>query len=406
VPQPQQAFDSVARIDARDVPRLEDLMNAIVEEIAAVAEVDLARERELLALRGELGGRFRFADIVGKSAPMQRLYQLLDKVVESHVTVLLTGENGTGKELIARALHHNGPRRARAFVAQNCGALNDNLLESELFGHVRGAFTGAERDKVGLFKQADGGTFFLDEVADLSPAMQVKVLRVLQEGTFVPVGGTVPQRVDVRIVAATNKDLNELVQRRQFRQDLFYRLHVLNIEAPPLRARLDDLPLLVQHFLEAHAKRMGKPRKKLHPLVLAGFCERSWPGNVRELENEIERLIVLAGDAEVVPAELAQRAPGLPAAAQHERGSAAAGMRLAALLERGEGSEGGGLASAVAQLERELIQGGLFALGGNRSRLASVLGVSRTTLLKKIRDYAIESPGAGRRGAQADEGDA
>src|SRR6266702_4807596 len=222
VVQPSEAFDTIARIEA---------------------------------LRRELTGRYRFADIVGKSAPMQRLYALLDKLVGSDITVLVTGENGTGKEMIARALHYNGPRKDKAFVATNASALNDNLLESELFGHVKGAFTGAGRDKTGLFKVADGGTFFLDEVGDMSPAMQVKLLRVLQEGTFVPVGATKAERVDVRIIAATNRDLREMVARRQFREDLFYRLHVVNIEVPPLRTRIDDLPLLTGHFLQQAAQR-------------------------------------------------------------------------------------------------------------------------------------------------------
>ncbi|MFL5311744.1 MAG: sigma 54-interacting transcriptional regulator, partial [Myxococcales bacterium] len=256
--QPEQAFDTIARIEAREVPRLTDLIDTTVEEIAAYQNAVAERERNIQALRRELTGRYRFADIVGKSAPMQRLYALLDKLVGSDITVLVTGENGTGKELIARALHYNGPRKDKAFVATNASALNDNLLESELFGHVKGAFTGAGRDKTGLFKVADGGTFFLDEVGDMSPAMQVKLLRVLQEGTFVPVGATKPERVEVRIIAATNRDLREMVARRQFREDLFYRLHVVNIEVPPLRQRIDDLPLLTEHFLQQASERTGR----------------------------------------------------------------------------------------------------------------------------------------------------
>src|SRR5207253_5980016 len=220
-----------------------------VEELAAYQNAVAERERNSQALRRELTGRYRFADIVGKSAPMQRLYALLDKLVGSDITVLITGENGTGKELIARALHYNGPRKDKAFVATNASALNDNRLESELFGHVKGAFTGASRDKTGLFKVADGGTFFLDEVGDMSPARQVKLLRVLQESTFVPVGATKPERVDVRIIAASNKDLREAVLRHEFREDLFYRLHVVALEVPALRERLEDLPILVDHFL-------------------------------------------------------------------------------------------------------------------------------------------------------------
>jgi len=374
---PEEAFESVQRIEAREVPRLADLMDTTVDEIDAYHAAVAQRERRIRDLQDELEGRYRFADIIGKSASMRRLYGLLDKLVASDVTVLVHGENGTGKELIARALHFNGPRKEKQFVAQNCSALNDQLLESELFGHLKGSFTGATRDKPGLFKVADGGTFFLDEVADMSPAMQVKLLRVLQEGTFVPVGGTRPEKVDVRIIAASNKDLREAVLRHEFREDLFYSLHVVALEVPALRERLDDLPLLVEHFLDAIAQRTGKPRKRLHPELLAGFYEWHWPGNVRELENEIERLCVLAGDAEVVPPELgAQRPAKTPANAAH----------LAALVQRGLGS---GLASAVGALEKELIEAGLRETQGNKSRLAERLGVSRTTLIKKIREHGI-----------------
>jgi transcriptional regulator with PAS, ATPase and Fis domain len=372
------AFETIARIEQRELPRLMDLMGTTVSEVADHAEAVALRERKIDALNKELSGRYRFDDIVGKSATMQRLYQLLDKVVQSDVTVLVTGENGTGKELIARALHHNGPRRQKQFVAQNAAALNDNLLESELFGHVKGAFTGASRDKIGLFKVADGGTFFLDEVGDMSPAMQVKLLRVLQEGTFVPVGGTRPEKVDVRVVAATNKDLRELVARRQFREDLFYRLCVLNIEVPALRTRLDDLPLLTTHFLARQGEKMKRPPKRLSPGMLASFYERAWPGNVRELENEIERLAVLSGDAELIGDELLPARAGAP-----EPGT----IPLAMLVEQGLQA---GLAGAVEKLERELISAALSRSNGNRSRTAQLLQVSRTTLLKKIRDYDLQ----------------
>ena len=377
VVEPEEAFESVQRIEAREIPRLADLMDTTVEEIDAYHEAVAQRERRIRDLQDELEGRYRFADIIGKSEPMRRLYSLLDKLVASDVTVLVHGENGTGKELIARALHFSGPRKDKQFVAQNCSALNDQLLESELFGHVKGSFTGATRDKPGLFKVADGGTFFLDEVADMSPAMQVKLLRVLQESTFVPVGGTRPEKVDVRIIAASNNELREAVRRHEFREDLFYRLHVVALEVPALRERLDDLPPLVDHFLEGIAQRTGAARKRLHPELLAAFYDWEWPGNVRELENEIERLCVLAGDAEVIPPELrAQRPARAPANAAH----------LAALVQRGLGSN---LATAVGALEKELIETGLRETHGNKSRLAERLGVSRTTLIKKIREYGI-----------------
>jgi two-component system response regulator HupR/HoxA len=377
VVQAEDAFEAIQRVDAREVPRLADLMDTTVQEIDAYHAAVALREKRISDLQDELVGRYRFADIIGKSEPMRRLYGLLDKLVASDVTVLVHGENGTGKELIARALHFNGPREQKQFVAQNCSALNDQLLESELFGHVKGSFTGASRDKPGLFKVADGGTFFLDEVADMSPAMQVKLLRVLQEGTFVPVGGTKPEKVDVRIIAASNKDLREAVLRREFREDLFYRLHVVALEVPALRERLEDLPVLVDHFLDGVAQRTGSPRKRLHPELMAAFYEWNWPGNVRELENEIERLCVLAGDAELVPPELRAQRPGkAPGTAAH----------LAALVQKGLGSD---LATAVGALEKEIIETGLREMRGNRSKLAERLGVSRTTLIKKIREYGI-----------------
>jgi two-component system response regulator HupR/HoxA len=379
--QPDAAFDTIARVEEREMPRLADLMHTTVEEMAEYETAVARRERRIRDLTAELGGRYRFADIIGKSEPMRRLYALLDKLVVSDVTVLVGGENGTGKELIAKALHFNGARREREFVAQNCSALNDNLLESELFGHVKGAFTGAGRDKMGLFKQADGGTFFLDEVGDMSPAMQVKLLRVLQEGTFVPVGGNRAETVDVRIIAASNRNLRELVARGQFREDLFYRLHVVALEVPPLRERLDDLPLLVEHFLQQSARRAGKLPKRLHPEVMASFYEWGWPGNVRELENEIERLVVLSGDAPVVPPELRAQRSG-------PRPQVSAAAQLAALVQRGLGSD---LATAVSQLEKEMIASGLAELRGNKSKLAERLGVSRTTLIKKIREYGLEA---------------
>jgi transcriptional regulator with PAS, ATPase and Fis domain len=389
VGEPLQALSTIGSIDRRDLGRLADMMGTTVDEIADYEDAVSARDHSIRELRRELGGRYRFADIVGKSAPMQRLFALLEKVVESDITVLVTGENGTGKELIARALHFNGLRKDRPFVATNCSAFNDNLLESELFGHVKGAFTGAARDKTGLFATADGGTLFMDEVGDMSAAMQVKLLRVLQEGTFVPVGGNRPESVDVRIIAATNKDLREMVARRQFREDLFYRLHVLNIEVPPLRERVDDLPLLTEHFLQRLSRRTGKVQKRLHPQLLASFYEARWPGNVRELENEIERLWVLSGDAEVIPPELRE---GRSGSAANGLGAAGAARELAALVQRGLGSD---LASAVAELERELIRAGLQQTRGNKTRLAERLGVSRTTLIKKIKEYAIaEAPGA------------
>ena len=371
---PAEAFERVARVEERDVPRLTDLVGTAAAEMAACAN-GAAPLRN-----GARDGKRRtspFAEIVGTSPPMQALYALLDKLVKSDITVLVTGENGTGKELIARALHRSGPRKDKPFVAQNCSALNDNLLESELFGHVKGAFTGATRDKIGLFKLADGGTLFLDEVGDMSPSMQVKLLRVLQESTFLPVGGESPERVDVRIIAATNRDLREMIVRKEFREDLFYRLHVVNVEVPALRDRIEDLPLLCDHFIGRIACRGGRQKKRLHPELLRSFYDARWAGNVRELENELERLVVLAGEAEVIPPEL--RSQARP---DRVANGAAAQKSMPPLACD--------LATAVGMLERDLIASGLRELRGNKSRLAARLGVSRTTLIKKIREYGIE----------------
>ncbi|MDF1565211.1 MAG: sigma 54-interacting transcriptional regulator [Deltaproteobacteria bacterium] len=376
----QRDFPSVPRISRRDLAYFTDLLETTVEEIVEVGRTVREQESRISELEGRLTGRYSFGSIVGKSSAMKRMFHLLEKVSQTDSTCLITGENGTGKELIARALHYGGPRKDGPFVIQNCSALNDNLLESELFGHVKGAFTGASRDKQGLFKVADGGSFFLDEVGDMSMAMQVKLLRVLQEGTFLPVGGTRPEKVDVRIMAATNRKLKEMVDRREFREDLYYRLNVINVEVPPLRDRKEDLPLLVDHFLEQQAQKRGFALKKVSPEVMAHFYAHEWPGNIRELENEIERLVVLSGDETMLSADLldtgARPGMGSPAARNLER------FRMK-----------GDLASAVAALEREMIQEGLVATHWNKTKLAARLGVSRTTLIKKIKEFGLEERG-------------
>ena len=373
----QSTYEGVPVITRRDLDYFCDLLETTVEEIVEFNRALRLRESRIQELTGELAGRYAFGNIVGRSPAMQRMFSILEKVVGTDSTVLITGENGTGKELIARALHYNGPRKNKPFVVQNVSALNDNLLESELFGHVKGAFTGATRDKQGLFKVADGGTFFLDEVGDMSMAMQVKLLRVLQEGTFLPVGATKAEKVDVRIITATNRDLKEMVARREFREDLYYRLNVINVRVPPLRERKEDLPALVEHFLERQASKRGLGPKRLSGEVMARFYAYDWPGNVRELENEIERLVVLSGDDEVIGPEL------LETAASPYSGDG----KLRRFRMKGD------LASAIAALEREMIQEGLVATHWNKTKLAQKLGVSRTTLIKKIKEYGLEERG-------------
>jgi two-component system response regulator HupR/HoxA len=369
----EEVLQSIPILEARDLDYLCDLLETTVEEIIVFRKAIQRKEERIRQLTQEIGGRFQFANIVGKSAAMQRMFRLLEKVVESESTVLVTGENGTGKELIARALHYNGPRKDKPFLVQNCSALNDNLLESELFGHVRGSFTGAMKDKKGLFEVAHQGTFFLDEVGDMSPAMQVKLLRVLQEGTFIPVGSTTPKAVDVRVIAATNKDLKELVQAGVFREDLYYRLNVIHIKVPPLRERLDDLPLLVDHFLAKQAARMGKPLKRLAPEVMARFYEYRWPGNIRELENELERLVVLSGEKEEISADLLSTG-------------------VAPFVEEKSFEtfrQKGTMEAAIQALERDMIEHGLIQTHWNKTKLAEKLGISRTTLIKKIKEFGL-----------------
>jgi transcriptional regulator with PAS, ATPase and Fis domain len=307
---------------------------------------------------------------------MQEIFRLLEKVCQSDSTVLVNGESGTGKELVARAIHYNGPRKDKPFVVQNCSAFNDNLLESALFGHVKGSFTGAVRDKKGLFEVADGGTFFLDEVGDMSPALQVKLLRVLQEGTFIPVGGTASKEVDVRVIAATHKDLAKLVEKGEFREDLFYRINVIRIQVPPLRERKDDLPMLVAHFMRKHG-REGMKCRALSPEAMQVMESYSWPGNIRELENEIERLLVLGNDCELLPAELLS---------SRIREGAHHGPRTMLPL-----APNGQLHEAVEALEREMILQGLVRTQGNRSQLARELGISRSNLILKLEKYELTS---------------
>lgn len=251
-----------------------------------------------------LEGQHHFDNIVGKSEPMERVYALIRKVAPTKATVLITGESGTGKELIARAIHFNSPRKNGPFISVNCGALPENLLESELFGHERGAFTGAVGLRKGRFELAHGGTLFLDEISEMSPPLQVKLLRALQEMRFERVGGTETLQVDVRVVAASNRNLKEEVAAGRFRSDLFFRLNVVHVQLPPLRARPSDIPLLAHHFLKKYQKQTGREDLRLRADTLRALLNYSWPGNVRELENVIERAVILCSDREITPEDL------------------------------------------------------------------------------------------------------
>ena len=327
---------------------------------------------ENLQLRQEVDRDYQYAGIVGHSPRMQHLFGLIRSIAETDVAVLIEGETGTGKELIARAIHNNGRRRARPLVAVNCGALAETLLESELFGHEKGAFTGAIAQRRGVFETADGGTLFLDEVGEISPSTQIRLLRVLQEGEFHRVGGTATIRVDVRIVSATNRNLEELVKQGKFRQDLYYRLNVFPIRVPPLRERREDIPLLVSHILERSSRRLGKPVRGMSPHAMAALMAYHWPGNVRELENVIQRMVVVAqgdvldvgdlpGEIHVAHEAPAEKAPGLKGMARE----------------------------STEAVERQAIVDALAQTGGNVTRAAKLLGISRATLQKRMKAYAL-----------------
>jgi len=366
-PADQRAAAAVPVLSKADESFVAELLKGAADEIATY----LRRKHQLAAAGGD-GPRTHFDAIFGSSPAMQALYAVLDRVVAADTTVLVQGENGTGKELVARAIHRHSARGARPFVVQNCSAFNDNLLDSELFGHKRGAFTGAVNDKPGLFEVADGGTFFLDEIGDMSPALQVKVLRVLQEGTFTPVGDTVEKHVDVRIVAATNRDLKAMVARGEFREDLYYRINVINLVLPPLRERRPDIPLLAERFLGKHPIAPGE-HKTLSPEALALLVGYQWPGNVRELENEIERAVVLSGHHRVLrPADLSERI----------RGSTPREDPLDELMQRS-------LPEALRVLEERMIRAALGRNKGNKTRAAAELEISRRNLIRLVQKHGL-----------------
>ncbi|HXK24334.1 MAG TPA: sigma-54 dependent transcriptional regulator [Myxococcota bacterium] len=329
-------------------------------------------------LQRELRSKYRFENVIGASPALRSVLDVVAKVAETDSTVLITGESGTGKELIARALHYNSRRAERRLVTVNCGAIPEELLESELFGHVRGAFTSAISQREGRFALAHGGTIFLDEIGDMSPNLQVKLLRVLQDRTFEPVGSSKSQTVDVRVVAATNQDLERAIREGRFREDLYYRLNVIPIEVPPLRQRPDDIPLLVHHFLDVMHQERGTRVDSISDEAMALLCRYDWPGNVRELENLIERLSVLRGEGEI-------RVEDLPA---NLRGRPAVPLAAPSLPETGLDFR-----EVVDRFESELIRQALEQTQGNKNRAAQLLGLNRTTLLEKIKKKGLEGTG-------------
>jgi len=333
--------------------------------------------QENFLLREELAGRSGFGDMVGRSEAMVRLYEMLQRIAPTNTTVLVTGESGTGKELAARALHDRSPRNDASFVPVNCGAIPESLIESELFGHVKGAFTGAHRDKKGLFRAAEGGTVFLDEVGELPAATQVKLLRVLQERRVQPVGSTTRHDVDVRVVAATNRDLREEIRERRFREDLFYRLAVIEVQMPALRERTEDIPLLVEHFLHRYCEQQGKRIDGVTPEAMEVLVNYPWPGNVRELENVVERAVTLETD-NLVSTDV------LPYPMMQEESL----MRLASDMDLPD--EGLDLEAMVEKLERSLLTKALKRTGGNRTDAAKLLGISFRSIRYRLDKYDID----------------
>ncbi|MSP59089.1 MAG: sigma-54-dependent Fis family transcriptional regulator [Myxococcales bacterium] len=322
---------------------------------------------EVARLRREVARPYRFENIIGKSQPMQDVFGLIRRLAASAANVLITGESGTGKELIARALHFNSPRAKRPFVAVNCAAIPDTLLESELFGYKRGAFTDARTDRAGMFVEADGGTLFLDEIGDLSPALQAKLLRVIQEREIRPLGAARSERIDVRVLSATNRDLEQRMKEGAFREDLYYRLNVIQVVLPPLRDRAEDILPLADHFLAEAAKRSGKRVAAFTASAFKVLAGHPWPGNVRELENVIERAVALAETAELGVDDLP------PQVRERRNGDVLAGALARNLT--------------LAELEREYIARVLQAEGGNKTRAAQRLGLDRKTLYRKLEEY-------------------
>jgi len=344
------------------------------DEIRLTVAKALERERLLAEnryLHEELEGRFNFSGIVGNSVPMQEIFDIAASVAVSNANVLITGESGTGKELVARSIHYHSPRKDKPFIVLNCAALSEGVLESELFGHERGAFSGALTTKKGRFELADQGTLFIDEVGEMSLAAQVKLLRVLQEHEFERVGGTRTIKVNVRLVAATNKNLEEQVKKGEFREDLYYRLNVVNIELPPLRQRREDIEPLARHFLDKFTRETGKKIEQISPKALACLVAHDWPGNVRELENAIERAVVLAKGEILTPRDFPQ------------------GVQDKDQICLSLPEQGGSLTDILEDLERQLIVQTLNREGRSQTRAAEVLGIKRTTLRYKMEKYGM-----------------
>jgi DNA-binding NtrC family response regulator len=340
----------------------EDLLQSVKN---ALRQRELFRENR--ALRRELDRRYSFSEIIGTSEALQSVFRLVEKVAATTTNILIEGESGTGKELVARAIHHNSPRAERPFVAINCGALPETLLESELFGHTKGAFTGATANKIGLLRAAEGGTVFLDEIGEVSAGVQVRLLRAVQEHEVTPVGASAPVSFDARIICATNRDLEHEVSAGRFREDLFYRLNVIEIHLPPLRERREDIPLLMRHFITRTAREQGQQEKPISREAMTALINYTFPGNVRELQNAVERAFTLSG-AEI-------DLDSLPPRVRESAGDAAA-VR-----------DPDGLRPTLAEIERRYILETLASVNQDKARAANILGIDLSTLYRKLKRY-------------------
>ncbi len=329
--------------------------------------------QELSRLRGQLREGWHYRNIIGKSPAMRQVFSVIDRAAPVKTTVLISGESGTGKEMVARALHEASPRKAGPFLALNCGAIPENLIESTLFGHEKGAFTGADKHTRGYFQASDGGTLLLDEIGELPLAMQSKLLRVLEDSAVTPVGTTAPQKIDVRIVAATNRDLEEEVGAGEFRQDLFFRLNIVNIKLPPLRERPDDLPMLTRFFLDEICRTNNFETREIDNSLLEAFAKYEWPGNVRELKNTLESLVVLSGHTTLTADDLPEKFFREQSTRDGDRGA-----------EDGKDSD-----LNLKDLSKQTILKALESCRGNRTEAAKQLGISRRTLHRRLNDFGL-----------------
>ncbi|MDM7994834.1 MAG: sigma-54 dependent transcriptional regulator [Acidobacteriota bacterium] len=373
----QSAVEAIRRGAYDYLPKPFQLAELVMRVEKGLEEQHLKSENRML--RDELQEKYQFSNLVGGSAAMQNIYRLIGVVSQKTSTVLIEGETGTGKELIARAIHYNSPRKDQPLVSVNCGAIPSNLLEDELFGHVKGAFTNAHQHRIGRFEQANHGTLFLDEVSNMPMDLQVKLLRVLQEREFQRVGSATTVKVDVRIVAATNGDLLEQVEKGEFRSDLYYRLNVIPIRVPPLRQRRDDVPSLVTHFTRKYCADQKLSLKRVSNEAMKNLMSYEWPGNVRQLENAVEMAVALSGDRELLDVE------DFPVVAR-VLAPENAPMPSISIPE-----EGINFNTMVSDLERRLILQSLEAAKGNKKRAASLLQLKRTTFVEKLRRMGMES---------------